>query len=140
MSAIDPCLILKNHEGDRIFLTTIGNHGKFILDFTTEMGRKSLGTPLVNNDDYCPIRPDESYHRREGTPGYGLFNHHDQREIADYIQALSIWDAQCEQVINYLRAALQDLVRTAVETRVLDPWRGNRPCIRQSGSTRTTLW
>ena len=83
MSAIDPCLILKNHEGDRICLTTIGNHGKFILDFTTEMGWKSLGTPLVDNDDYCPIRPDESYHRQEGTPGYGLFNHHDQREIAD---------------------------------------------------------
>ena len=131
MSTTDSSLILKNHEGDKIFLTTTGNHGKFILDFTTEMGRKSLGTPLEDNDDYCPIRPDEAYHRREGTPGYGLFSHHDKREIADYIKAKSIWDAQCEQLINFLRAALEDLVRTNVETRVKDPWRGNRPCIRQ---------
>ena len=131
MSATDSSLILKNHEGDKIYLTTTGNHGKFILDFTAEMGRKSLGTPLEDSDDYCPIRPDEPYHRRDGALGYGLFTHHDQREIADYIKAKSIWDAQCEQVINYLRAALQDLVRTAVETRIVDPWRGNRTCIRQ---------
>ena len=77
------------------------------------MGRRSLGTPLVDDDDYFPVRPDEAYHRRDGTLGYG------------------IWDAQCEQVINFLRAALEELVRTTVETRVKDPWRGNRPCIRQ---------
>ena len=131
MSATDSSLILKNHEGDKFFLTTTGNHGKFILDFTTEMGRRSLGTPLVDDDDYFPVRPDEAYHRRDGTLGYGIFSHHDQREISDYIRSRSIWDAQCEQVINFLRAALEELVRTTVETRVKDPWRGNRPCIRQ---------
>ena len=131
MSATDPSLILKNHEGNRFFLTTTGNHGKFILDFTTEMGRRSLGTPLADNDDYYPIRPDDQYHRRARTRGFGRFSSHDQRDIAEYIRAKSIWDTQCEQVINFLRAALEELVRTQVETRVKDPWRGNRPCIRQ---------
>ena len=95
------------------------------------MGRKSLGTLLADNDDYCPIRLDRQYHRRDGTPGYGIFSHPDQRDIAEYIRAKSIWDSQCEQVIKFLRAALEKLVRTAVETHVKDPWRGNRPCICQ---------
>ena len=55
-------------------LTATGNHGKFILDFTTEMGRRSLGTPLVDDDDYFPVRPDEAYHRRDGPGAHGTHN------------------------------------------------------------------
>ena len=131
MSAFESSLVIKDNKGDTIFLTTTGNHGKFTTDFETEMGRKSLGPPLSNNDDYFPIRPDAAYHRRERTPGFGVFTHYDQREISDYIRAKGIWDGQCEQVIAFLRAALEKTVQTAVETRVRDPWKGNRPCIRQ---------
>ena len=100
-------------------------------EYTTGVSVKGLGNPLRPDDDHFPVRPDASFHRREGAQGFGLFNHNDERAISDWIKADSRWTDQCVQVIGFLRAALDQQVQEQVELRVVEPWAGSRPSIRR---------
>ena len=131
MSSVDPSLILRNRKGEIIFFRPKDNFAKFMNEYTSGVSVKGLGNPLRPDDDHFPVRPDASFHRREGAQGFGLFNHNDERAISDWIKADSRWTDQCVQVIGFLRAALDQQVQEQVELRVVEPWAGSRPSIRR---------